>query len=36
MPDLWWPPLAAFLLSVALTFMVRPAARMVGASAACR
>lgn len=33
MPDLWWPPLAAFLLSVALTYVVRPAARMVGAVA---
>jgi len=33
MSDLWWPPLAAFLLSVALTFVVRPAARMVGAVA---
>ncbi len=33
MPDLWWPPLAAFLLSVALTLVVRPVARMVGAVA---
>lgn len=33
MTDLWWPPLAAFLLSVALTLVVRPTARMVGAVA---
>jgi UDP-GlcNAc:undecaprenyl-phosphate GlcNAc-1-phosphate transferase len=33
MTDLWWPPLAAFLLAVALTIAVRPAARMVGAVA---
>ncbi len=33
MPDLWWPPLAAFLLSVALTYAVRPVAHMVGAVA---
>lgn len=33
MPDLWWPPLAAFLLAIALTIAVRPAARMVGAVA---
>ncbi len=33
MSDLWWPPLAAFLLAVALTYLVRPAARMVGAVA---
>ena len=33
MSDLWWPPLAAFLLAVVLTWVVRPAARMVGAVA---
>lgn len=33
MPELWWPPLAAFLLSVALTYVVRPVAHMVGAVA---
>lgn len=33
MPDLWWPPLASFLLTVALTYVVRPAAHMVGAVA---
>jgi len=33
MTDLWWPPLAAFLLSIALTFAVRPVAHMVGAVA---
>ncbi len=33
MPDLWWPPLASFLLAVALTYVVRPAAHMVGAVA---
>ena len=33
MSDLWWPPLAAFLLAVVLTWVVRPAAQMVGAVA---
>ncbi len=33
MTDLWWPPLAALLLAVALTYVVRPAARLVGAVA---
>lgn len=33
MLDLWWPPIAAFLLSVAFTIVMRPAARLVGAVA---
>jgi UDP-GlcNAc:undecaprenyl-phosphate GlcNAc-1-phosphate transferase len=33
MMDLWWPPLAAFLLSIAFTLAVRPTARLVGAVA---
>jgi UDP-GlcNAc:undecaprenyl-phosphate GlcNAc-1-phosphate transferase len=33
MPDLWWPPLAAFLLAIGLTLVVRPAAKAVGAVA---
>ncbi len=33
MTDLWWPPIAAFLLAVAFTYAVRPLATMVGAVA---
>ncbi|MEP7116618.1 MAG: hypothetical protein ABI880_03505 [Acidobacteriota bacterium] len=33
MTDLWWPPLAALILSVALTYAVRPLAHLVGAVA---
>ena len=33
MTDLWWPPMAAFLLAVLLTYAVRPLATMVGAVA---
>ena len=33
MTDLWWPPIAAFLLAVLLTYAVRPLATMVGAVA---
>lgn len=33
MTDLWWPPIAAFLLAVLLTYTVRPLATMVGAVA---
>ena len=33
MTDLWWPPTAAFFLAVALTYAVRPLAKMVGAVA---
>ncbi|HUU36008.1 MAG TPA: MraY family glycosyltransferase, partial [Vicinamibacterales bacterium] len=33
MTELWWPPMAAFLLAVAFTYAVRPLAKMVGAVA---
>lgn len=33
MTDMWWPPTAAFFLAVALTYAVRPLAKMVGAVA---
>lgn len=33
MTDLWWPPLASFLLAVALTYVVRPVAHLSGAVA---
>ena len=33
MTDLWWPPTAAFLLALGLTYAVRPLARLVGAVA---